>query len=234
MNSASVTPSMNSGQLDVPGAIDYLSALRAYRSSRSGTPRAVSNGLSPGGPGQGGPFRWRVHRILAGCLGGSGIEPRALAYFVPLCGRLMGYFPRAAGLGESLPIGVAQEWGDWWGRTIWQPISTRRTSSAPGWASLTAAFRGCPLSTHPRPLFRRTTTSLARSAPLLALYRESRHEVLWYGPDDFGGAIGHLGFFRKEYAAQWSEHLAWPETARMMSPRVNGSLTASSGGGTRI
>ena len=205
------------GQLDVPGAIDYLSE-RA-----PGLP-LVTVGHSTGGQQLG--LSDRVAQVKAALFVGVSTGywrgmPRRLwglnlalwHIFVPLCGRLMGYFPaRRFGLGESLPIGVAQEWGDW----CLEPDYLA--------AYIDEGGRRQPRDGRPfgpqhfgdarfpiRALyFKDDNIATAWNVPpLLALYRESRHEVLWYGPDDFGGAIGHLGFFRKEYAAQWSEHLAW-------------------------
>jgi predicted alpha/beta hydrolase len=216
------------GQLDVPAAVDFLQALAPQLP-------IVTVGHSTGGQQLG--LSDRVAQIRAALFVAvstgywRGMPWRmwwpnwALWHvIVPICGVLFGYFPaRRFGLGESLPIGVAREWGDWCLEPNYlaayfdesgrhrprdgRPFGPQHFGQA-RFAIRSVNFEDDPIATK------------ANVPPLLALYTEATLDIWWHRPQDYGvKTIGHLGFFRKEHAAQWQPHLDWLREQAHAAPR---------------
>ena len=206
------------GQLDLPGAVDFLQSLAPD------LPLATV-GHSTGGQQLG--LSDRVHQVRAALFVAvstgywRGMPPKvwwmnvALWYlFVPLCGLVFGYFPaRRFGLGESLPIGVAKEWGDWclepdylaayFDETGRHRPGDGRPFGAQHFHEACFPIRSVNFEDDP-------IATKKNVPPLLSLYNQAKLDIHWHHPQDYGAKkIGHLSFFRKEHAAHWQSHLNW-------------------------
>ena len=206
------------GQLDLPGAFDYLQGLAPSLPM-------VTVGHSTGGQQLG--LSDRVTQIRAalfvavstGYWRGMPLSMRFKTLtlwhaVMPLCKVILGYFPAGRfGFGENLPIGIAQEWGDWclepdylaayFDETGRRDCRDGRPFGAQHFKDASFPIRSINFEDDP-------IASRRNVPPLLALYMESDIEVHWNEPRQLGvTAIGHLGFFRKAHQTLWQPQLDW-------------------------
>ena len=206
------------GQLDVPAAIDFLHGqapqlpLVVVGHSTGGQQLGLSNRVS------------QVSAALFICVstgywGGMPWKHRYGTWMLwnillPIFARTFGYFPmRRFGAGESIPIGVAQEWGDWCmepdylaayfdGTGRHQPRDGRRFG-VQYFEEARFPIRSVNVEDDP-------IATEQNVPPLLALFSNACIDVHWQSPMELGAAhVGHLGFFRKEFKRHWMPHLEW-------------------------
>ena len=206
------------GQLDVPAAIDCLHEaaphlpLVVVGHSTGGQQLGLSDRVSQvraalfvcvsTGYWQGMPWRHRLGTWLLWTV------------LLPVIGRLYGYFPaRRFGLGESIPIGVAQEWGDWcmqpdYLAAYFDHTGRLRPRDGRAFGSQHFADARFPIRSIN---FEDDPIATAKNVPpLLALYSNSEICTKWHRPSDVRAtSVGHLGFFRKEMKDFWQPHLDW-------------------------
>lgn len=133
--------------------------------------------------------RWRVELILRGV--------------GPLFARLMGYVPgKRLGLGEDLPGGVAIEWGRW-------ASMPRYFFDDPTLGAVERFHR----VTHPVLVYGFDDDPWATPDAIAALTRHftgTRIERRQVSPAEAGGAVGHMGFFRPQFAKTlWPGLVDW-------------------------
>jgi predicted alpha/beta hydrolase len=123
---------------------------------------------------------------------------------IPALSNIFGYFPaRRLGLGEDLPIYVAQQWAEW-GRSPGYIFDHVLNAIQDAYKSLQVPLRAYSF------------TDDLMYAPkgaveqLLGFYASAPTEHLHVAPGDRGlSKIGHWGFFRKSIGRE----AFWPETA---------------------
>ncbi len=125
--------------------------------------------------------------------------------FPPLV-RLEGYMPmRMFGMGEDLPLGVYRQWRYWC-------TFPHYFLDDPAAGELKAA---CATVRVPILAFTALDDAWApprsRDAFLLNAYPNAHIERVDVAPHDHGGAIGHIGYFRKTSKALWDQALTWFE-----------------------
>lgn len=123
--------------------------------------------------------------------------------FPPLV-RLRGFMPMSMfGMGEDLPLGVYRQWKYWC-------TFPHYFLDDPEAAELTAA---CATVRTPMLAFTALDDAWApprsRDAFLLRAYPHSAIERVDLDPRGFGGAIGHVGYFRRHMTPLWSRALEW-------------------------
>jgi len=207
------------GQLDMPGAIDWIT--HRY----PGVP-LVAVGHSTGGQQLGlAPNVSRVQAavfvaVSTGYWRGMPLHYRFMTLalwraYIPLATRVLGYAPaKKIGWGENLPTRVAREWGAWCLEPEYMAAffdeGGRRTSpdDAPFGPTYFNAVR-FPIRAYyfsDDPISTRTNVP-----PMLRLYDRAKIETRWIVPVDIGAPeIGHLGFFRSDRGRPlWGDALDW-------------------------
>lgn len=218
------------GQLDLPAAVDYLHALAPQLP-------LVTVAHSTGGQQLG--LSDRVEQVRAalfvsvstGYWRGMPFKQRcinlALWYVVaPICAPVLGYFPaHRFGLGQNLPMGVAQEWGDWclepdYMAAYFDESGRHRPRDGRPFGPQYFGQAGFPIRSVN---FEDDPIATAKNvAPMLALYTQATQDLQWHRPQDYGiQTIGHLGFFRKAHAPHWQSHLDWLRETAHSAPLVS-------------
>lgn len=123
--------------------------------------------------------------------------------FPPLV-RRKGYMPMSMfGMGEDLPRGVYLQWKRWC-------TFPHYFLDDPNAAELKAA---CATVRTPILAFTAADDAWApprsRDAFLLEAFPNARIERVELDPRDFGGSIGHVGYFRKHMTSLWDRALQW-------------------------
>lgn len=206
------------GQLDVPAAIDWAHEqlpdhpLVVVAHSTGGQQLGLASNVATvdaaafvcvsTGYWRGLPLRMQAFTLLLWKL------------MVPIACAVYGYFPaRRFGLGESLPAGVATEWGAWCMHPDYHAAffdGTGRRRSADGrpfgphfFAEATFPIRALCFTDD-------TIATPANVPALMELYASADVDVRWTDPREAGlGSVGHLGFFRAAAAGLWDETLDW-------------------------
>ena len=207
------------GQLDVPGAIDWLTG------RYPGLPLAAV-GHSAGGQQLG--LAPNVDRVRAavfvtvstGYWRGMPTRYRWLTLaiwkaYLPLASRLVGYAPaRAIGWGENLPAGVAREWGAWclepdYMAATFDGTGRRPTPDGAPFGPTYFDRAAFPIRAYTFPDDPISTP--ANVPPMMALYDQATVEAVDTAPSELGvPEIGHLGFFRSDVGAPlWDGALDW-------------------------
>ena len=207
------------GQLDVPGAIDWLA--ERY----PGLP-LVAVGHSTGGQQLGlAPNVGRVAAAVFVAVSTGYWRGMPAAYkwltlgiwraYLPLASRLMGYAPaRAIGWGEDLPAGVAREWGAWCLEPDYMASTFDGTGSRPTPDGAPFGPTFFDRAAFPVRAYYASDDPISTPAnvpPMLALYDRAEIETRWVRPAELGvPEIGHLGFFRSDVGAPlWDDALDW-------------------------
>jgi predicted alpha/beta hydrolase len=126
-----------------------------------------------------------------------------MAGLVPLATSTLGYLPGRLGGGEDLPRGVALQWARW----CLQPgyyVGGKRAPRHERFQHVTARIR----------LYSFDDDRYAPAATvdaLAALYAHTPVDRVHLRAVDYGGSIGHFGFFRRRF-----ESSLWPEALRFL------------------
>lgn len=128
---------------------------------------------------------------------------------IPLLVRALGYLPaRRLGLGEDLPAGIARQWARW-GRHPRYLMRDRNERWRAGYEALRMPILGLGFADD-------TFAPRRAMAAILALYSAAEVEHRHIDPASRGlGAVGHFGFFRREF-----EDSLWAEAAKWLDARV--------------
>ncbi len=216
------------GQLDVPGAIDFMRyrfpnlPLTVVGHSTGGQQLGLAPNVSEiaaalfvgvsTGYSKGMPLVRRWSSVLL------------FRILVPIFRLFLRYVPSSKlGLGEDLPYGVAREWGDWCSEPTYLAAFFDETGHR-------RSFDGAPFgATH----FERADFPILaicledddiatrKTVPfMLSLFRNAQIEERWISPSTYSlSSIGHLGFFRRKAG----EHL-WDDALRGLSERLDRPL----------
>jgi len=124
---------------------------------------------------------------------------------LPLATRLCGYFPGARlGLIGNLPAGVAWQWRRWC-------LHPRYSVGAEGEAAQ-RSYAAVRFPIHALSFSDDEMMSLRGTEQLLALYTQAPRQIERITPQQLGVArIGHLGFFRADFAAT-----LWPRALQVL------------------
>jgi len=121
---------------------------------------------------------------------------------VPTVTRVVGYLPGQLGTGQSLPAGVAREWGAWCRHPDYL-MSADGPARAASFARVHAPILA--ISVADDPFAPRTAVE-----QLIGFYRAAQPEFRHIAPAEAGGPIGHFGFFRKKNAETlWPPVVSW-------------------------
>lgn len=123
---------------------------------------------------------------------------------IPPLVRLKGYMPMSMfGMGEDLPLGVYRQWRRWC-------TFRHYFLDDPDAAELKAA---CETVRVPMLAMAALDDAWAppasRDAFLLKAYPKAHIQCVEVDPRDHGGAIGHMGYFRRSASGLWDQALAW-------------------------
>ncbi|MDH4411832.1 MAG: alpha/beta fold hydrolase [Rhizobium sp.] len=120
---------------------------------------------------------------------------------VPLAA-LLGKVPGRIGLGQTLPGTIFREWARW-GRHPEYFFADPTMDAARRFAEVETPILAIGLTDDP------WGTPKAQHA-LLKYYSSAPIENRWISPDEAGGPVGHLGFFRSAFKdTLWKPAIAW-------------------------
>lgn len=115
---------------------------------------------------------------------------------------LLGKVPGSIGLGETLPGSVFREWARW-GRHPDYFFADPTMDAARRFADVETPILAIGLTDDP------WGTPRAQHA-LLKYYSRAPTEIRWISPEEAGGPVGHLGFFRSAFKERlWEPAIAW-------------------------
>ena len=120
---------------------------------------------------------------------------------VPLA-TLLGKVPGQIGLGQTLPGTIFREWARW-GRNPEYFFADPTMDAARRFAEVETPILAIGLTDDP------WGTPKAQQA-LLKYYNRAPTEVRWISPEEAGGRVGHLGFFRSAFKETlWQPAIDW-------------------------
>ena len=190
------------GQLDIPAALDWLSA------TYPGIPLNLI-GHSAGGQLVGlAPNHGLISRLVqvscsTGYIGGIRWPMRwtaryLLSVHIPLTARLLGYVPaKRIGWGEDLPAGVAQQWARWCLSPGYYRNDAGGSIKEHYYDRITAPISSIVASDDP-------IATPKNVADLLDLFPAATGRCVTLRPSEFGlRKIGHVRMFRPAWKALW-------------------------------
>ncbi|EKF59628.1 hypothetical protein QWE_10407 [Agrobacterium albertimagni AOL15] len=120
---------------------------------------------------------------------------------VPLA-TLLGRVPGRIGLGQTLPGTIFREWARW-GRHPEYFFADPTMDAARRFSEVETPILAIGLTDDP------WGTPKAQQA-LLKYYNRAPKEIRWISPEDAGGSVGHLGFFRSAFRdTLWQPAIDW-------------------------
>jgi len=120
---------------------------------------------------------------------------------VPLA-TVLGKVPGRIGLGQTLPGTVFREWARW-GRHPEYFFADESMDAARRFGEVTTPILAIGLTDDP------WGTPKAQHA-LLKYYNSAPTEIRWISPQEAGGPVGHLGFFRQSFKETlWKPAIEW-------------------------
>ncbi|MEM9555335.1 MAG: alpha/beta fold hydrolase [Acidobacteriota bacterium] len=207
------------GQLDIPGAIDWLGArfdglpLFALGHSTGGQQLGLASNVD----------RLRAAVFVAVSTGYWRGMPWAYGLFtlalwrawLPVASRVYGRAPLGKlRFGEDLPVGVVREWAAWclepqYMAAYFDDGGHRRSPDGGAFGPTYFDRARFPIRAY---YFTDDRISTPDNVPaMLSLYRDATVESLWIEPRQLGvGKVGHLGFFRSDIGAPlWDDAIEW-------------------------
>jgi len=193
------------------GVLDLPAALAALESAAGPGP-LVGIGHSFGGVALGlcgAAERFERYGLVASLNGyyGRTAEPFSVFARMNLAGvpatRLLGYIPASVGLGTALAGPIFRDWARWC-RTPDFFFSDPGVPESERFAGVDLPLLSIGLTDD------RWGTRRAVSA-LLDRFSQADVEEVWLGPEEAGGDVGHMGFFRREMRGT-----LWPVATRFL------------------